>query len=78
MIAYSNTFHHKYTTMTNRTKIYFIILERKVVSLKDLQEITKWQRFTILRAVAPLVVKRKIRAVVKENVRYFAINDKPL
>jgi hypothetical protein len=29
--------------MTNRTKIYFIILERKVVSLKDLQDITKWK-----------------------------------
>lgn|GEM_PF-2296274 len=78
MIAYSNTFQHKYNTMTNRTKIYFIILQRKVVSLKDLQEITKWQRFTILRAVAPLVIKRKIRAVVQDNVRYFAINDKPL
>jgi len=78
MIAYSNTFQCKYTTMTNRTKIYFIILQRKVVSLKDLQEITKWQRLTILRAVAPLVIKRKIRAVTQDNVKYFAINDKPI
>ena len=78
MIVYSNTFHHKYKTMTNRTKIYFIILQRKVVSLKDLQDIKKWQRFTILRAVAPLVIKRKIRAVTQDSVRYFAINDKPL
>ena len=46
--------------------------------VKDLQDITKWQRFTILRAVAPLVIKRKIRAVTQDNVRYFAINDKPL
>ena len=64
--------------MTNRTKIYFIILQRKVVSLKDLQEITKWQRFTILRAVAPLVIKRKIRALTHEHTRYFTIINKTL
>lgn len=64
--------------MTNKTKIYFIILQRKVVSLKDLQDITKWNKMTIIRAVAPLLVKRKIRAVTQDNIRYFAINDKPL
>jgi len=64
--------------MTNKTKIYFIILQRKVVSLKDLQDITKWNKMTIIRAVAPLLVKRKIKAVTQDNIRYFAINDKPL
>ena len=64
--------------MTNKTKIYFIILQRKVVSLKDLQDITKWNKMTIIRAVAPLLVKRKIRAVTQDNIRYFAINDKSL
>ena len=64
--------------MTNRTKIYFIILQRKVVSLKDLEDITQWKKLTILKAVAPLIIKSKIRAVIKDNVRYFAIIDKPL
>lgn len=64
--------------MTNRTKIYFIILQRKVVSLKDLQNITKWKTINVLRAVAPLIIKRKIKALTQDNVRYFTINDKPL
>jgi hypothetical protein len=64
--------------MTNKTKIYFIILQRKIVSLKDLENITRWNKMTIIRAVAPLLIKRKIRAVTQDNVRYFAINDKPL
>jgi len=64
--------------MTNRTKIYFIILQRKVVSLKDLEDITQWKKLTIIKAVAPLLIKSKIRAVTKDKVRYFAIIDKPL
>lgn len=64
--------------MTNKTKIYFIILQRKIVSLKDLENITRWNKMTIIRAVAPLLIKRKIRAVTQDNVRYFAINNKPL
>ena len=64
--------------MTNRTKIYFIIAERKIVSLKDLQDITRWKPITILRAVAPLIIKRKIKAVTSEHTRYFTIIDKPL
>ena len=64
--------------MTNRTKIYFIIAERKIVSLKDLQDITRWKHITILRAVAPLIIKRKIKALTHEHTRYFTIIDKPL
>ena len=64
--------------MTNRTKIYFIIAERKIVSLKDLQDITRWKPITILRAVAPLIIKRKIKALTREHTRYFTIIDKPL
>ena len=64
--------------MTNRTKIYFIIIQRKVVSLKDLQDITNWKPITILRAVAPLIIKRKIKALTHEHTRYFKIIDKSL
>ena len=54
--------------MTNRTKIYFIISQRKVVSLKDLQDITNWKPITILRAVAPLIIKRKIKALTHSKL----------
>jgi len=64
--------------MTNRTKIYFIIAERKIVSLKDLIDITRWKPITILRAIAPLIIKRKIKALTYEHTRYFTIIDKPL
>jgi predicted HTH transcriptional regulator len=64
--------------MTQKQKLYFIIQERRIVSLKDLEDITRWQRITILRAIAPLVIRRKIKAVISESTRYFKINDKPL
>ena len=64
--------------MTNRTKIYFIISQRKLVSLTDLQDITRWKPITILRAVAPLIINRKIKALTQDHTRYFAIIDKPL
>jgi len=64
--------------MTQKQKLYFIIQERRIVSLKDLEDITKWQRITILRAIAPLVIRRKLKAVISEGTRYFKINDKPL
>ena len=64
--------------MTNRTKIYFIIAQRKVVSLKDLQDITKWQTMDVLKAVAPLVIQRKVKAITSDHVRYFVIRDRPL
>jgi len=64
--------------MTQKQKLYFIIQERRIVSLKDLENITQWQRITILRAIAPLVIRRKLKAVISEGTRYFKINDKPL
>jgi len=64
--------------MTQKQKLYFIIQERRIVSLKDLEDITQWQRITILRAIAPLVIRRKLKAIISEGTRYFKINDKPL
>jgi predicted HTH transcriptional regulator len=64
--------------MTQKQKLYFIIQKRRIVSLKDLEDITQWQRITILRAIAPLVIRRKLKAVISEGTRYFKINDKPL
>lgn len=71
-------FTTKIVKMTNKTKIYSIIVARKVVSLRDLEDITRWKRITLLRAVAPLIIGRKIKAVTQDNVRYFTIINKSI
>jgi hypothetical protein len=64
--------------MTNKQKIYIIIQQRKIVSLQDLYDITKMDRMQMLTAVSHLVIKRKIKALTQNTVRYFAIINKPL
>ena len=64
--------------MTNKQRIYLIIQQRRLVSLKDLQDITKWQTMDVLKAVAPLVIQRKVKAITSDLVRYFVIRDRPL
>ena len=64
--------------MTNKTRIYLIILQRRAVSLQDLYDITKLDRMQVLRAVSHLCLKRKIKAFSDHTGRYFKINDKPL
>jgi hypothetical protein len=64
--------------MTNKTRIYLIILQRRAVSLQDLYDITKLDRMQVLRAVSHLCLKRKIKAFSDDTGRYFKINDKPL
>jgi hypothetical protein len=64
--------------MTNKQKIYIIIQQRKLVSLQDLYDITKMDRMQMLTAVSHLVIKRKIKALTQDTVRYFAIINKPL
>jgi hypothetical protein len=64
--------------MTNKQKIYIIIQQRKVVSLQDLYDITKMDRMQMLTEVSHLVIKRKIKALTQDAVRYFAIINKPL
>jgi len=64
--------------MTNKQKIFFIIQQRKVVSLTDLFNITQMDRMQLITAVSHLAIKRKIKAVTQDNVRYFKIIDKTL
>jgi hypothetical protein len=64
--------------MTNKTRIYLIILQRKAVSLQDIYDITKLDRMQVLRAVSHLCLKRKIKAFSDDTGRYFKIIDKPL
>lgn len=62
--------------MTNHQKIYFIIQQRKSVCLNDLYDITLWDKYTVLKSVAKLVMNRKIKAIVQDNTRYFVIKHK--
>ena len=64
--------------MTNKTRIYLIIQQRRAVSLQDLYEITQLDLMKVLKAVSYLAIKRKIKAFKDDNGRYFKINDKPL
>jgi hypothetical protein len=64
--------------MNYTQKIYFIIQERKGACLTDLLEITKYKRITILRAIAKLLLTRKIKSVDFLGTKYFVINPKPL
>jgi len=64
--------------MTNKQKIYLIIQQRRLVSLTDLYDITNMDRMQLLTAVSHLVIRRKIKALTQNSVRYFAIKDKPL
>ena len=64
--------------MTNKTKIYLIIQQRKTVSLQDLYDITALDRMKVLKAVSHLCLGRKIKAFSDQSGRYFKIIDKPL
>jgi len=64
--------------MTNKTRIYLIIQQRRAVSLQDIYDITKLDRMQVLKAVSHLCLKRKIKAFSDDSGRYFKINDKPL
>ena len=64
--------------MTNKTRIYLIIQQRRAVTLQDLYDITQLDRMKVLKAVSYLAIKRKIKAYKDNNGRYFKINDKPL
>jgi hypothetical protein len=64
--------------MTNKTRIYLIIQQRRAVSLQDIYDITKLDKMQVLRAVSHLCLKRKIKAFSDQSGRYFKLNDKPL
>lgn len=64
--------------MTNKTRIYLIIQQRRAVTLQDIYDITKLDRMQVLKAVSHLCIRRKIKAFKDDNGRYFKINDKPL
>jgi hypothetical protein len=65
--------------MTNKEKIYFIIAERKIVTIEDIISITKLSKMKVLKAVYALILEKKIRSRKTESgFRYFVIIFKKL
>jgi hypothetical protein len=64
--------------MNYTQKIYFIIQERKGACLTDLQEVTKYKRITILRALSHLLIDRKIVSLDYLGTKFFVIKSKSL
>jgi hypothetical protein len=65
--------------MTTKQKIYFIICERRLVTVDELIEITLLSKMKILKALAALLLQRKIKSRKTNNgFRYFIIVNKKL
>ena len=65
--------------MTNIDKIYFIIAERKIVTIEDLVTITKLPKMQILKNLYALILKKKIKArKTTTGSRHFVIIFKKL
>ena len=65
--------------MTLQQKIYFIICERRLVTVDELIEITLLPKMKILKALAALMLQRKIKSKKTDNgFRYFVIINKRL
>ena len=62
--------------MTNKQKVFSVIMQRKLISIKDLEEILKLNRISILKAIYLLIVEREIKYITLEGTRYFLIKKK--
>jgi len=62
--------------MTNKQKVFSVIMQRKLISVKDLEEILKLNRVSILKAIYLLIVEREIKYITLEGTRYFLIKKK--
>ena len=51
-------------------------MQRKLISVKDLEEILKLNRVSILKAIYLLIVEREIKYITLEGTRYFLIKKK--
>lgn len=64
--------------MNRNEKIYLLFIKHRVLSLNELETLTKWKRITILRTLTPMVLKRQIRVISYDGDKYLVINNKPL
>jgi len=64
--------------MTNHQKIYFLIQKQRIASLDAIQFQSNLEPYVVLKALAKLVIARKLKAITKDGVRYFCIKDKKI
>jgi hypothetical protein len=64
--------------MTNHQKIFILIQKQRIASLDAIQIESNLEPYVVLKALAKLVIARKLKAITKDGIRYFCIKDKKL
>jgi hypothetical protein len=64
--------------MTNHQKIYFLIQKQRIASLNTIKLESNLEPYVVMKALAKLVIARKLKAITKDGIRYFCIKDKKM
>lgn len=64
--------------MTNHQKIYFLIQKQRIASLATIQLESNLEPYVVMKALAKLVISRKLKAITKDGIRYFCVKDKKI
>ena len=64
--------------MTNHQKIFILIQKQRIASLDTIQFESNLEPYVVMKALAKLVIARKLKAITKDGVRYFCIKDKKM
>jgi hypothetical protein len=64
--------------MTNHQKIFILIQKQRIASLDTIQFKSNLEPYVVMKALAKLVIARKLKAITKDGIRYFCIKDKKL
>jgi len=59
--------------MTNKQKVFSVIMQRKMASVSDLEEILKINKLSILKAIYLLILDREIKYITIDKERYFLL-----
>jgi len=59
--------------MTNKQKVFSVIMQRKMASVSDLEEILKLNKMSILKAIYLLILDREIKYITIDKERYFLL-----
>lgn len=64
--------------MTNHQKIYFLIQKERIASLDTIKFKSNLDPYIVMKALAKLVIARKLKAITKDGIRYFCVKDKKI
>jgi hypothetical protein len=64
--------------MTNYQKIFILIQKERIVSLENIKLKSNLEPYVVIKALAKLVISRKLKAITKDGIRYFCIKDKKI